>query len=209
MAQQPIPSAGAMTPHDPSVLVGNATRATSPPTNLTMPEGITLVKQRACTRSGHPGAHRWFHTAPHEFVWQSWADEREVLLGIFENDPSLLADRLNQTWMGDKNYFGQEFEGELAGAQVELLRPARKGEPERADAHLFKPLRQTIESINQTFKGQLTSNATAAYPSRRPRARPATHPRPHRRNLAQRPHPVNPSSAPSPPTTTDPLELII
>lgn len=36
-----------------------------------------------------------------------------------------------------------------------MLRPARKGEPERAGAELFKPLRQTIESINQTLKGQL------------------------------------------------------
>jgi hypothetical protein len=38
---------------------------------------------------------------------------------------------------------------------VRLLRPARKGEPERAGAHLFRPLRQLIESVNQTFKGQL------------------------------------------------------
>jgi retron-type reverse transcriptase len=36
-----------------------------------------------------------------------------------------------------------------------LLRPARKGEPERPGAPLFKPLRQTIESINQTLKAQL------------------------------------------------------
>jgi hypothetical protein len=36
-----------------------------------------------------------------------------------------------------------------------LLWPTRKGEPERAGAHLFRPLRQVIESINQTFKGQL------------------------------------------------------
>ena len=35
------------------------------------------------------------------------------------------------------------------------MRPARKGEPDRPGAPLFKPLRQTIESINQTFKGQL------------------------------------------------------
>ena len=35
------------------------------------------------------------------------------------------------------------------------MRPARKGEPQRAGAHLFKPLRQVIESINQTLKGQL------------------------------------------------------
>ena len=36
-----------------------------------------------------------------------------------------------------------------------LLRPARKGEPERPGARFFKPLRQVIESINDTFKGQL------------------------------------------------------
>jgi hypothetical protein len=38
---------------------------------------------------------------------------------------------------------------------LRLLRPARKGEPERAGARLFRPLRQLIESVNQTFKGQL------------------------------------------------------
>jgi hypothetical protein len=32
---------------------------------------------------------------------------------------------------------------------------ARTGEQPRAGAYLFKPLRQVIESINQTFKGQL------------------------------------------------------
>jgi hypothetical protein len=36
-----------------------------------------------------------------------------------------------------------------------LLRPARKGEAERAGLQLFKPLRQVIESVNETFKGQL------------------------------------------------------
>jgi len=40
-------------------------------------------------------------------------------------------------------------------AAVQLLRPARKGEPDRPGARLFKPLRQVIESINDTFKGQL------------------------------------------------------
>ena len=43
----------------------------------------------------------------------------------------------------------------MAGAGIKLLRPARKGEPERAGARFFKPLRQIIESINDTFKGQL------------------------------------------------------
>ncbi len=57
--------------------------------------------------------------------------------------------------IGDKNYFGAGFETELADAGVRLLRPARKGEAERVGSGLFKPLRQTIESINQTLKAQL------------------------------------------------------
>ncbi|HWO59486.1 MAG TPA: IS982 family transposase, partial [Umezawaea sp.] len=83
------------------------------------------------------------------------ADERQTLLGIFTSDPALVADRPGQTLIGDRNYFGKDFERNLAEAGVELLRPARKGEDERPGARLFKPLRQTIESINQTFKGQL------------------------------------------------------
>jgi hypothetical protein len=57
--------------------------------------------------------------------------------------------------IGDKNYFGAEFEAELTAPGLDLLRPARKGEAERPGARFFKPLRQTIESINHTFKGQL------------------------------------------------------
>ncbi|MFA7767777.1 IS982 family transposase [Streptomyces sp. NRRL S-448] len=83
------------------------------------------------------------------------ADERETLLDILAAEPALAADRPGQTLIGDKNYFGREFETQLADMGVQLLRPARKGEAERAGAQLFKPLRQAIESINETFKGQL------------------------------------------------------
>ena len=83
------------------------------------------------------------------------ADERQVLLGILAADPALLAARPGQTLIADKHYFGGAFQAALATHGVRLLRPARKGEPERAGARLFKPLRQVIESINQTFKGQL------------------------------------------------------
>jgi hypothetical protein len=83
------------------------------------------------------------------------ADEREVLIGILASDPSLVADRPGQTLIGDKNYFGSHFEQTLHDAGLHLLRPARKGEPARPGSRLFKPLRQIIESINQTFKGQL------------------------------------------------------
>jgi Transposase DDE domain len=82
------------------------------------------------------------------------ADERHVLLDILA-DPDVSNGRARQTIIGDKNYFGASFEGTLADAGIDLLRPARKGEPERAGARFFKPLRQVIESINDTFKGQL------------------------------------------------------
>ena len=83
------------------------------------------------------------------------ADERQTLLGIFETDPALVASGPSQVLIGDKNYYGAGFEAALAKAGLRLLRPARAGEPERPGARFFKPLRQVIESINQTFKGQL------------------------------------------------------
>jgi hypothetical protein len=83
------------------------------------------------------------------------ADEREVLAGMFAAGPDLVAARPGQTLIGDKNYYGAGFEAVMAGAGIRLLRPARKGEAARAGAHLFKPLRQIIESVNDTFKGQL------------------------------------------------------
>jgi hypothetical protein len=83
------------------------------------------------------------------------ADERQTLLAILAADPALAAHRPGQTLIADRQYYGTAFESALATQQLRLLRPARQGEQERAGAHLFKPLRQTIESINQTFKGQL------------------------------------------------------
>ena len=83
------------------------------------------------------------------------ADERQTLLGILDADPTLLADRPGQTLIADKHYYGRGFEHTLDQAGIELLRQARQGEPERPGARFFKPLRQTIESINQTLKGQL------------------------------------------------------
>jgi hypothetical protein len=83
------------------------------------------------------------------------ADERQVLLGILAADPTLVAARPGQTLIADKHYYGRQFEAALAACGVRLLRPARKGEAQRPGAQLFRPLRQVIESINQTFKGQL------------------------------------------------------
>lgn len=83
------------------------------------------------------------------------ADERETLLAAFDVEPQLTADRPGQTLIGDKNSFGARFESQIAELGIQLLRPARKGEAERPASQLFKPLRQIIESVNETFKGQL------------------------------------------------------
>jgi hypothetical protein len=82
------------------------------------------------------------------------ADERQVLLDILDATPALAAGG-DHTLIADKNYFGRDFEATLTDAGVRLLRPTRKGEPDRPGARFFKPLRQIIESINDTFKGQL------------------------------------------------------
>jgi hypothetical protein len=82
------------------------------------------------------------------------ADERTVLLDILD-DPILTAGRACQFLIGDKNYYGAGFETTLAQGRLRLLRPARKGERPRPGAQFFKPLRQIIESVNDTFKGQL------------------------------------------------------
>jgi len=50
--------------------------------------------------------------------------------------------RPGQVIIGDQNYYGSDFEHELAGARLILLRPARKGELEPPGREYFKPLRQ-------------------------------------------------------------------
>jgi hypothetical protein len=84
------------------------------------------------------------------------ADEREVFDQLRATTPALHTARERaQIVLADKNYYGRGFETGLAEAGIELLRPARKGEPPRTGQRFFKPLRQVIESVNDTLKGQL------------------------------------------------------
>ena len=82
------------------------------------------------------------------------ADERETLLDLLAAEPR---SSLNARADNDRRQelLRPRVRAQLAELDITLLRPARKGEPERAGPQLFKPLRQVIESINQTFKGQL------------------------------------------------------
>ncbi len=82
------------------------------------------------------------------------ADERQVLLDLLHDDPALQA-RSGQVLIADKNYYGHDFEASLSEAGIQLLRRARRNESERAGGRFFKPLRQTVESIFDTLKGQL------------------------------------------------------
>ncbi|HEX3492266.1 MAG TPA: IS982 family transposase [Streptosporangiaceae bacterium] len=81
------------------------------------------------------------------------ADERQVLLTVLD-DPDL-AGRPGQVLIADKNYYGRDFESALADGQITLIRPVRKGEPPRPGTRFLRPLRQVIESVFDTFKGQL------------------------------------------------------
>ena len=86
------------------------------------------------------------------------ADEREILLGMLDADANLLAPSRSDV-DADKNYYGRQFEATLADAGVELLCAARKGEKPRAGQRFFKPLRQVVESVNNTLKTNSTSSA--------------------------------------------------
>ena len=83
-------------------------------------------------------------------------DERDVLEDLLATTPALARpEGRRRTVIADKAYYGHDFETRLDHAGIDLLRPARKGEKPQASARFLKPLRQVIESVNDTFKGQL------------------------------------------------------
>ncbi len=68
------------------------------------------------------------------------ADERQVLLDLLHADRTLADSRPGQVLIGDKNYYGRDFQADLPNQGISLLRRARKGEPERPGGKFFKPL---------------------------------------------------------------------
>jgi hypothetical protein len=81
--------------------------------------------------------------------------EREVLAAMLEVDAELLAQRDKTLLISDKGFAAKWLEKELAAYGIELLRPSRKDEEERYGEPLLKKVRQLIESVNDTLKGQL------------------------------------------------------
>lgn len=81
--------------------------------------------------------------------------EREVLAAMLEVDAEVAAEHAGLLMITDKGFAGRAFERYLAEHGVTLLRPSRKDERKRHGEPILKKVRQLIESVNDTLKGQL------------------------------------------------------
>lgn len=81
--------------------------------------------------------------------------EREVLSSMLEVDADLVADRKGLLLITDKGFASKPFERSLSEQGITLLRPSRKREALRLGEPMLKKVRQLIESVNDTLKGQL------------------------------------------------------
>jgi hypothetical protein len=81
--------------------------------------------------------------------------EREVLEAMLDRDAALIASRRGIILITDKGFSGKDLEQLLTERHIDLLRPARKKEKHRWGAAVLKKIRQLIESVNDTLKGQL------------------------------------------------------
>jgi hypothetical protein len=82
-------------------------------------------------------------------------DERQVLMAVLDHDPTLTDQRPGLIIIGDKGYVSAELDRFLAERGVRLLRPSHRNRSPRPGEHLLKPVRQLIESVFDTLKGQL------------------------------------------------------
>jgi Transposase DDE domain len=81
--------------------------------------------------------------------------EREVLSAMLEVDAGVAAEHEGILLICDKGFAGREFETLLGEHGITMLRPSRKDEKARFGEPLLKKVRQLIESVNDTLKGQL------------------------------------------------------
>lgn len=94
------------------------------------------------------------------------------------HDPHLLAERPGLLITAGKGHVSAQLGAYLAEQGVRLLRPSYRNRPPRPGEPLLKPVRQLIESVNDTLKGQLdlelrggrSSLGVAVRVAQRPRA---------------------------------------
>lgn len=77
--------------------------------------------------------------------------ERDVVTALLDHNHELI--RSGQVLLADKGFAGKEFHDHVTGLGLRLLRPDRKDETYRNGS--LGRVRQWIESVNQTLKGQL------------------------------------------------------
>jgi hypothetical protein len=82
-------------------------------------------------------------------------DERQVLMAICDHEPHLLTDRPGLLFIADKGYVSRELDGYLTQRSVRLIRPSYRNRAPHPGESLLKSVRQLIESVNDTLKGQL------------------------------------------------------
>jgi hypothetical protein len=82
-------------------------------------------------------------------------DERQVLMSVLDHDAHLLGARPGLLLIADKGYASTELDAYLHARGVALLRPAYRNRAPRPGQALLAPIRQLIESVNDTLKGQL------------------------------------------------------
>ncbi len=91
----------------------------------------------------------------------SWAlanpklDERQVLMCVLDQDQDLLTARPGLLLIADKGYVSAELDDYLHARGADLLRPSYRNRAPRPGQALLAPIRQLIESVYDTLKGQL------------------------------------------------------
>ena len=82
-------------------------------------------------------------------------DERQVLMAMLDHDQPLLAERPGLLLLADKGYISAELDDYLHARGADLLRPSYRNRTPRPGQALLAPIRQLIESVYDTLKGQL------------------------------------------------------
>ncbi len=74
---------------------------------------------------------------------------------VLDADADLVAERPGLLLLADKNYISADLDDYLRHRGAALLRPSYRHLKPRPGEHLLAPVRQLIESVYDTLKGQL------------------------------------------------------
>ena len=76
-------------------------------------------------------------------------------MAVLDHDPQVIAARPGLLIIADKGYVSADLDAYLAERGVRLLRPSCRNRVPRFGEQFLKPIRQLIESVNDTLKGRL------------------------------------------------------